>query len=47
VQTSDPIQTRTDERSYPYYGSAAFSGVAHNSIAGTGDDCPLLAGDAL
>ena len=31
----------------PCHGSVAFSGVADGRIAGAGDDCPLLAGDAL
>ena len=47
AQASGKIQPRTDERIHPGYGSVAFSGVADRNIAGAGDDCPLLAGDAI
>ena len=40
-------QTRPAEGSYRRYRSAAFAGVADGRVAGAGDDCPLLAGDAL
>jgi hypothetical protein len=44
--TSDQFRARADKGRYPCYGSVAFSGVADGSLAGAGDDCHLLAGDA-
>jgi hypothetical protein len=43
---SDQFRAPTDKGSYPRYGSVGFSSVADGSIAGAGDDCHLLAGDA-
>ena len=43
---SDQFRDPTDKGSYPRYGSVGFSSVADGSIAGAGDDCHLLAGDA-
>jgi hypothetical protein len=45
--TSHQIQTRPDQGSYPWDGSVAFPGVAGGSIAGAGDHCAVLAGDAM
>jgi hypothetical protein len=47
ARTTDPRQTRSDEASYRWDGSAAFAGVADGIIAGAGDDCPVLAGDGM
>jgi hypothetical protein len=51
AQSSAAIQPRTGDGIYYYYcyhycfGSAALSAMADGSIAGAGDDCPLLASD--
>ena len=47
AQASGEIQPRTDEGIHRRYAWFAFPGVADRSIAGAGDDCPLLAGDAI
>lgn len=47
AQATGEIQPRTDEGIHRRYAWFAFPGVADGSIAGVGDDCPLLAGDAL
>jgi hypothetical protein len=44
--SSDQFRARADQGGYPRYGSVGFSGVADGSLAGAGDDCHLLAGDA-
>ena len=43
---SDQFRARTGKGSYPGYGPVGFTGVADGSLAGAGDNCRLLAGDA-
>jgi hypothetical protein len=47
AQSTDEIKLGTDEGIRPGHGTVAFSGVADGGIAGAGNDCPLLAGDAM
>ena len=47
AQTRDEIQTLPDEGCHSGHDPAAFSGLADGCIADAGDDCHLLAGDAM